>query len=380
MTPTALIGGTLLLPDRCLEGHALVVSAGKITKVCANADLPAGVVQRDIAGLTVAPGFIDLQVNGGGGVLFNDDPSLEAIKAIGAAHRNFGTTSFLPTLISDTVEKIDLALIAAEQGLAENTPGLIGIHLEGPFLSPQRHGIHNPAHFQTPDAELLDRLKAPKGGSLMMTLAPEEVPAKLLRQLSSRGVKLAAGHTAATYAQTVDALKAGVTGFTHLFNAMPPMLSRAPGPVAAALESEAWCTLIADGHHVDDAMLRLAIRAKADGRMIFVTDAMSCAGTDATSFQFDGKTIRVRDGRCEDDAGTLAGSNLTMIDAVRRGVRELDLPLHIAVNMATFQPASFLGIEAERGSLKPGSRADLVFLNGALDLVAVVQDGNLEEL
>lgn len=378
MTTTALVGGTILRPACALSDHALLLKGREIEAIVPLSDIPQAAERHDIGGLTVAPGFIDLQVNGGGGVLFNDAPTAASIARIAEAHRPFGTTSLLPTLISDTAEKMAEARAATAEAIQQATPGVIGLHLEGPFLSTKKHGIHDPHHFrQLADAS---DLAPPEGGRLMMTVAPEEVPAAVIRDLTARGIRVAAGHTNATYDQAREALLAGVTGFTHLFNAMPPMLSREPGVVAAALESDAWCTLIADGHHVDDAMLRLAIRAKIDGRMILVTDAMSCAGTDSKSFKLGDKLIRIRTGRCEDDAGTLAGSNLTMIAAVRHAVEKLRLPLHKAVSMASHQPAAFLGIENKRGTIRAGALADLIFLDTALNVVAVAQDGNLREL
>lgn len=369
----AITGARLALPRSVVADRALVISSGRIEAVADASDLDADIPALPADGMIIAPGFIDLQVNGGGGVLFNDQPTADGIEAIFAAHRTFGTTGFLPTLISTDTETMHRAIDTVIGARSPARPWLLGLHLEGPYLAAERKGIHNDRHFRAPDASFLDRLDPQRVGAIMMTLAPEIVPAGTIAALSARGIRVAAGHTAASYEATRDALTAGVTGFTHLFNAMPPMLSRAPGAVAAALESDAWCTLIADGHHVDAAMLRLVMRAKTDGRLIFVTDAMPPVGTEQKRFVLDGEIIRREpDGRLTGPDGTLAGSSLTMIEAVRFGTRALGLPLERAVAMATSEPASFLGIAEERGVLATGRRADLVFMSEDLDIHATL--------
>lgn len=375
---TAIIGAHIITPDLVLDDHALLLDGAQIAALVPTGTVPREARRIDAGGLTLTPGFIDIQVNGGGGVLFNDHPSPATIARIGAAHRPFGTTGFLPTLISDGAEAMTAARAAVADGLDQGLPGLLGLHLEGPFLSRARHGIHDPRQIRPLTATALEELAAPRRGALVVTLAPEEAGPEAIGALARAGVRVSAGHTAATYAQTRAALAAGVTGFTHLFNAMPQLASREPGPVAAALESRAWCGLIADGHHVDDAMLRLALRAKADGRVMLVTDAMAAAGTDADSFTLAGETVTIVGGRCTDAAGTLAGSNLTMIAAVRHCVRRLGQPLAEAVRMASLEPARFLGIDHLRGSLAPGRAADVVALDPGLDVAATMIGGDVE--
>lgn len=378
MTRTFLKADCLLTPDGPIDHAGLLIVGDRIEAV---GTACPGVDRRiDLGPVVLAPGFIDIQVNGGGGVLFNEDPTPETLATIGAAHKRSGTTGFLGTLISDNPEKTARALAAVRQARRDAVPGLLGVHLEGPNLSAEKKGIHNDAHFRVLEETVIDALADPSLGSRMVTLAPEKAAPGLIETLTAIGVRVAAGHTAMTYEETRDAIDEGVTGFTHLFNAMPQMLSRAPGPIAAALESEAWCTLIADGHHVHEAMLRLAIRAKRDGRMILVTDAMSSAGTDGDSFVFGDKTILVEEGRCVDEAGTLAGSHLTMIEAVRFAVHRLGAPLHEAVNMASRNPAQYLGIDHEHGALKPGARADFLVLTKELDVAHSIIGGNLTEL
>jgi N-acetylglucosamine-6-phosphate deacetylase len=377
---TALIGAELVLFDRVLSGHALLLHADVIEAVIPVGEVPASAITIDLDGLIVTPGLIDLQVNGGDGVLLNDAPTKDTIERIARAHLASGTTSLLPTLISDRPALFQSALSATQEALDAKVPGVLGLHLEGPFLAAEKKGIHNDRHFRRLGPEEAAELKPPRGGHLLLTLAPEEHDARVLQQLRDNGVVLSAGHTLADYDQAREAIKAGVSGFTHLYNAMPQMFSRDPGPVAAALESSAWCMLIADGHHVHPAMLRLAIRAKADGRIILVSDAMSLAGSDLSSFVFDGKTITEHQGRLTDEDGRLAGSALTLLEAVQYLVRTVGTPLADAVRYASLEPARFLGLEGKLGSLRPGAQADLNVLTHSLNHLATIQAGDVTTL
>jgi N-acetylglucosamine-6-phosphate deacetylase len=346
------------------EDAAVVVEGERIAAVVARADLPKTLPLRDLPdNAWLVPGFIDIQVNGGGDVLFNDAPTPETIRTIVAVHRRFGTTALLPTLISDSAEKMTAA-VAAVEALVGAAPAVLGIHLEGPFLSPEKAGVHDPRVLRLPTTRDLAMLAAPRRGVTLLTLAPEEVPADFITKLAAAGVRLCLGHSMATYAQTVAAMGEGVSGFTHLFNAMRPLSSREPGPIAAALESpHAWYGLIADGFHVAPAMLRLALRGL--GHPILVTDAMPPVGGLRASFMLNGETIVVRDGRCARADGTLAGACLDMATAVRNCVRWLDVPLTDALRFASTHPAEFLGLGDRLGKLAPGCRADMVALNGA---------------
>jgi N-acetylglucosamine-6-phosphate deacetylase len=320
--------------------------------------------QHDLQGARLVPGFIDVQVNGGGGVLFNEAPTVETIRRIGAAHRRFGTTGFLPTLISDNVQVMRAALDAVEQALAEHVPGVLGIHLEGPYLAPARKGVHDSKYFHAPGSDELALLCAPHRGVRLLTLAPERVPLASIGALAAAGVVVCAGHTAADYATTHAALTAGVRGFTHLFNAMSPFGSREPGVVGAALEDvDSWCGLIVDGHHVHPASLRVAIAAKPRGKMLLVTDAMPPVGADHPVFVLNGETITAKDGICQTAQGVLAGSALDMAGAVRNAVQMLGLPLGEAVRMASTYPADFLGLGDSHGRIAAGYQADLVVLD-----------------
>ena len=346
---------------------AVVIDGDHIIAVAPRTDLPATMPVRTLPdGLWLAPGFIDIQVNGGGDVLFNDEPTVAGIRAIAAAHRRFGTTSFLPTLISDTAEKMEDALDAVQ---ASDEPGVLGLHLEGPFLSPEKPGVHDPRHFRKPTVEDDALILAPRPGVTLVTLAPECVPDGFVRQLTQAGIRVSLGHSMATYAETRTAIAEGLTGFTHLFNAMRPLESREPGPIAAALESpDAFFGMIVDGVHVDPAMLRLALRGAA--QPMLVTDAMPPVGGRRTTFMLYGDEITVWNGRCLRSDGTLAGAALTMADAIRNCVELLGVSLEAALRFASANPARFLGLGNTLGRLTRGYRADIVaFEPGTIDVV-----------
>jgi N-acetylglucosamine-6-phosphate deacetylase len=340
---------------------AVVVDGGDIAQLVARSEVPENIPVHDVAaGAWLAPGFIDVQVNGGGDVLFNDEPTPAGIAAIAAAHRRFGTTGFLPTLISDTREKMRAARAAVDAAMRSN-PSVLGIHFEGPFLSPERPGVHDPAMLRRPDAGDLEWLTGPRDGVVLVTLAPEVLPERFIAALAQAGVTASLGHSMATYAETGAALAAGLTGFTHLFNAMRPLASREPGPIAAALECETcWFGMIVDGVHVDPAMLRLALRGRA--RPMLVTDAMPPVGGRRDTFMLAGQEIKAGGGCCTRADGALAGTALDMATAVRNSVNLLGMPLTDALRAAAAEPARFLGLAHRLGRLAPGCRADMVAL------------------
>src|SRR5436305_4123796 len=339
--------------------HAVIIDGGTIAALMPRRDVPRGVPVQDLPdGIWLAPGFIDVQVNGGGDVLFNATPTVDGIAAIVAAHRRFGTTALLPTLISDTSDKMQAAATAVEAATV-SIPGVLGIHFEGPFLSPERAGVHDPAMLRSPTQEDLAFLIAPHSGVRMVTLAPERMPAGFIRALAACGLRVSLGHSMVTYDETRAALAEGLIGFTHLFNAMRPLASREPGPIAAALETpQAWYGLIVDGVHVDPAMLRLALRGL--GQPMLVSDAMPPAGGSHSHFTFYGKNIAARDGCCVTEDGTLAGTVLDMATAVKNCVRLLGVALPDALRFASAHPAIFLGLGQTLGKLAAGYRADLV--------------------
>ncbi|HEY8615951.1 N-acetylglucosamine-6-phosphate deacetylase [Phenylobacterium sp.] len=375
----ALTGGRVLNGRGFVEGLGVVIDGGRITAVLPEAEaLGRADARYDLAGGRLVPGFVDTQVNGGGGVLFNDDVSVEAIAAIGQAHRRFGTTGFLPTLISEDLDAIDRAMRAVEQAIAAGVPGVLGVHVEGPFLSAERAGIHDKAKFRTLDDHAIRLLGSLKAGRTLVTLAPERTQSDCIGKLVASGVVVAAGHTDATYEETQAALAAGIAGFTHLFNAMSPLASRAPGAVGAALEdASSICGIIVDGRHIHPAVLRLALRCKPADRFMLVTDAMPSVGLTEKSFTLQGRTITVENGVCVGPDGTLAGSDLDMAQAVRNTVEMMGVELPDALRMASQTPAQFLGLDHELGRIAPGLRADLVLLDDAGEVVTTWIGGQL---
>jgi N-acetylglucosamine-6-phosphate deacetylase len=371
----ALAGARVFDGVRLIDDHAVVVDGARIESLVARRDLPAGIVTHAVTGL-LAPGFIDVQVNGGGGVLFNAQRTADGIATIGAAHRRYGTTGFLPTLITDTREHMAEAVAATRAAIERGVPGVLGVHLEGPFLNPERKGVHDPALMRPMD-EADIAIAASRGvGRMLVTLAPERVSTDVIERLTRAGVVVSAGHTTADYETIVAAFAAGLTGFTHLFNAMPPLAGRAPGPVGAALDNvDAWCGIIVDLHHVSAVSLRVALAAKGWQRMMLVTDAMPSVGSDKSSFDLLGRTITRRDGKLTTDDGTIAGSDLDMAAAVRNTIEHLGMPLEAALHMASRAPAEFLRLGDELGRIAPDYRANLVLLDDDLEVVETWIDG-----
>ena len=373
----ALVNGRIATGGRLLEGHAVLIEDGRITAILPDGDLRIRDARmHDLDGLLLLPGFIDTQVNGGGGVLFNDAPALDTIRRMAAAHAQFGTTGFLPTLISDDLDVIAAAIAAVSAALEDGVPGVLGIHLEGPFLSPARKGVHDEGKFRLIDDEAFTLLTSLRHGKTLVTLAPEMTTPEMIGRLTEAGVIVAAGHTNATYEDVQEACRHGLTGFTHLFNAMSPLTGRAPGVVGAALiNRDAYCGIIADGHHVHPEVLKLALRTKPHDRFMLVTDAWANIGTDLTSFRLQGATIHVQDGVCVDERGVLAGSAMDMSRAVRNAMTLLGLNLHEALAMASSAPAAFLGLGRTHGRIAEGYRADLVAADDDLTVRATWIDG-----
>ena len=365
---SALVNGRILTAAGLVSGTVVLISGSLIEALTDLEDSRCrDAVMVDLQGQLLLPGFIDVQVNGGGGVLFNDDPSLESLQAIGAAHRRFGTTGFMPTLISDDLDTIGQAIAAVQSALDSGFPGVLGIHIEGPFLNWARRGVHDPKHLRLLETGLVSLLCRLRSGRTLLTLAPEMTTTDMIAALAKAGVLISAGHSNATYAETTAAIAHGVRGFTHLFNAMARLEPRQPGIVGAALyDTGTWCGIIVDGHHVDPVMLKLALRCKRHDRFMLITDAMPPVGSSLSSFVLQGKTISVADGVCSDASGTLAGTALDMATAVRNAVSLLDLDITEAARMASEYPAEFLGLGSELGRIAPGYRANLTLLNDDL--------------
>jgi N-acetylglucosamine-6-phosphate deacetylase len=367
----ALVNGRVLRENRLVEGRCVLLADGRILDVVAPSDRRVRRAERyDLGGQLLLPGFIDSQVNGGGGVLFNDAPSVESIRAIGRAHRRFGTTGFLPTLISADLDIVARAIAAVRGAIEAGVPGVLGIHIEGPFLNVARKGVHDPAKLRELGPSALGLLTSLRGGRTLVTLAPEVTTPQIIEKLVAAGVVVSAGHTNATYAQISTALRHGLTGFTHLFNAMSQLTGREPGTVGAALDDPtSWCGIIVDGAHTDPVVLRIALRCKAHDRFMLVTDAMPSVGTNNDSFELQGRRITVSGNACLDEDGTLAGSNMDMATCVRNAISMLGLSLPEAVRMASQGPAEFLGLAHDTGRIAPGLRADLALADDALNVL-----------
>ncbi len=363
--PVALVNGRVLGDAGLLEGRAVLIEGSRIVDVVAEDEPRCRMADRhDLDGLLLLPGFLDTQVNGGGGVLFNSEPTVEAIRAIGQAHRRFGTTGFLPTLISDDLQVVARGLAAVSAAIDAEVPGVLGIHIEGPFLNVARKGVHNSAKLRGLDEGAVGLLTSLRGGRTLVTLAPEMTTPDIIAKLQAAGVVVSAGHTNATYEEIRTALQHGLRGFTHLFNAMSQLTGREPGVVGAALEDQdSWCGIIVDGRHVDPAVLRIALRCKRHDRFMLVTDAMPSVGAAEKSFTLQGRVISVTDGVLVDEDGTLAGSDTDMATTVRNAVRLLGLELPEAARMASQYPAEFLGLGSELGRIAPGYRANLVLID-----------------
>ncbi|MAZ04096.1 MAG: N-acetylglucosamine-6-phosphate deacetylase [Sneathiella sp.] len=365
----ALVNARLLQGDDWQTGQALLIDGETIKGIWPETDIPDGYQRQDLDGGYLLPGFIDVQVNGGGGVLLNDATELADLERIAQAHRTFGTTALLPTLITTSWQRMQEVAALIREARAANMPGIAGIHFEGPYLNSARKGVHNAAHIRELEDEFIALAGAGDLGSVVVTLAPEKTDPAHIERLVDAGVIVSAGHSMASYEEMTAAIDAGLSGVTHLYNAMTPMESRAPGLIGAAFNSrECYCGFINDGHHVHPATLKAAIAAKGADRMMLVTDAMATIGTNITAFRLDDQEIHLTDGWLTTVEGTLAGSALDMAAAVRNAVTLLDQPLITAIHMASSVPAAFLKQEDQRGTIAAGLAADLVLLDGNMDV------------
>jgi N-acetylglucosamine-6-phosphate deacetylase len=364
---TALVNGRMLLDGRFSTGKAIILETDRISAIVEESDVASDVEGVDLGGGLLVPGFIDTQVNGGGGVLFNDAPTLETIRTIGQAHRRYGTTGFLPTLISDDLHVIRSGIEAVERAIAEGVPGVLGIHIEGPFLNEHRKGIHDADKIRALDEEGYAVLTSMESGRTLVTVAPECTTPEMIARLVAAGVIVSAGHSNGKYAEVKAAIGAGLSGITHLFNAMSQLGAREPGVVGAALENDStWCGIIVDGQHFSSTTMKIALRCKSHDKFMLVTDAMPSVGSETKEFVLQGKRIVARNGACLDEHGRLAGSDLDMAWAVRNSIDLLDLPPQTAFAMASAAPAAFLKLEGELGAIAAGYRADLALLDERL--------------
>jgi N-acetylglucosamine-6-phosphate deacetylase len=386
MAQSAEPGRSAISADRVFDGyrwhdHAVVVMHHGLIEYVAPRDSSTFDMPTEAMppGTLLAAGFVDLQVNGGGGILLNDDPSPQAMRSIARAHRRYGTTSCLPTLISDSRAKAIAAIAAAE--LASGADGVLGLHLEGPFISSARPGIHRsdcivPAKMD--DLDWLGQLSTVR--SSMVTLAPECVPLGFVKTLAASGIRVSVGHSEASSELVLAAIDDGLSGVTHLFNAMPAMSAREPGIAGVALaDARLTAGIILDGIHVDPLVARAAFAAKGRDNIALVSDAMPTVGSAQDNFDLMGRRIHLRCGRLVSDDGTLAGAHLDMASAVRNAVTLAGLSLDDALRAASLTPARFLGLDRERGTLTPGARADIVALTPSFAVVTTWLAGERAE-
>jgi N-acetylglucosamine-6-phosphate deacetylase len=364
-----------------LDNHAVIIADRLIERICPVDELPAGIEIRDLGGAILAPGFIDLQLNGCGGVQFND--SLEAISEetldiMQHANEKSGCTSFLPTLITCSDEFMKHGINVMRSYLQKNQHKALGLHLEGPYLSPLKKGTHNPAFIRKPSAEMINYLCANADVITKLTLAPEMVDAKYIRQLTQAGILVSAGHSNATYKEARLSFTDGIRFATHLYNAMPYITGREPGLIGAIFDTpDVYTGVIVDGLHVDWANVRNAKRLKGD-KLVLVTDATAPAGADAEidQFIFAGKTIYYRDGLCVDENGTLSGSALTMIEAVQNSVEHVGIALDETLRMATLYAARAIGVDKQLGSIEAGKVANLTVFTRDYKITKTIVNGN----
>jgi N-acetylglucosamine-6-phosphate deacetylase len=371
----ALTDGLLYTGDRCLEGQAVLMDDRRIVDVVPQGSLPSDCETVSVGGARVAPGFIDLQLNGCGGVMFNDAITADTLATIHGTNLRSGTTHFLPTLITAPDEDMQAA-IALAQTYQPAHPEVLGLHLEGPYLNPKRKGIHNGAYVRPLDGAMAKTLVAAGGKTIkILTLAPEQVPAATIRDLVAAGINVSAGHTDAPYEAAIAGFEAGITLATHLFNAMSPWQSRSPGMVGAIFQhAGVRAGIIADGHHVHPTSIALAKQMMGD-RLFLVTDATPPAGAVMESFMIGGQRVFYREGRCVSAEGTLGGSALTMIEAIALCVQQAGIPLDEALRMATLYPAQAISVDHDLGRIAPGYQASLTILGADLSVQGVVEQG-----
>ena len=352
--------------ERFYTDHAVLIDGNHISGLIPGVDVPVDAKQISLEGGILAPGFIDVQVNGGGGALLNHKPTVDVVRTIANAHRRFGTTGLLPTVITDSPEVIATAIAAVRQARADGMTEILGIHVEGPFLDPLRKGAHDEHFIRAITQTDVDMLAKADCGVMMLTVAPNRVSPEVIAALVAKDVRVSLGHSDATCVEVRAALAAGATSFTHLYNAMSQMTGRDPGMVGAALsDAKSFIGVIADGHHVHDTMLKIALTATPAHRFMLISDAMPPAAGGPDTFTLQTRTVTRRHGRLQLDDGTLAGSNLTMDEAVRYCVERLDVPLGTALQMASRNPANFLA-RSDLGYIKKGAIANLVHLNDQL--------------
>ncbi|WP_182019095.1 N-acetylglucosamine-6-phosphate deacetylase [Vibrio diabolicus] len=362
-----------------LTDHAVIIENDLIQSIVPAAELPQGIEVKDLEGANLSPGFIDLQLNGCGGVMLNDAITPETMQIMHEANLKSGCTSFLPTLITSSDEDMRTAISAAREYHNQYQNQSLGLHLEGPYLNVAKKGIHNVDFIRPSDESMIDLICANADIIAKVTLAPEQNDPEHIARLKAAGIVVSIGHTNATYAEARKGFEAGITFATHLFNAMTPMVGREPGVVGAIYDTpDVYAGIIADGFHVDYANIRIAHKIKGD-KLVLVTDATAPAGANIDHFIFVGKKVYYRDGKCVDENGTLGGSALTMIEAVQNSVEHAGIALDEALRMATLYPATAIGVEDRLGRVRKGMVANLTIFDRDFKVKATVVNGQYEQ-
>ncbi|MFV0575600.1 MAG: N-acetylglucosamine-6-phosphate deacetylase [Vibrio sp.] len=376
----ALINAKIYTGHEVLRQHAVVINADKIHAVVKAEELPKGIETIDLQGANLSPGFIDLQLNGCGGVMFNDEVTPKTMQIMHEANLKSGCTSFLPTLITSSDESMKQALDAARTYMQQHQNQVLGLHLEGPYLNIQKKGIHQSDFIRQSDDDMIQTICENHDVVAKVTLAPEQNSPEHIHRLKEAGIVVSIGHTNATYAEAREGFAHGITFATHLFNAMTSMVGREPGVVGAIYDTpEVYAGVIADGFHVDYANIRIAHKIKGD-KLVLVTDATAPAGADMDHFIFVGKKVYYRDGKCVDENGTLGGSALTMIEAVQNSVEHVGIALDEALRMATLYPARAIGVEDKLGEIKTGKIANITVFDRDFNVKATVVNGRYEHI
>ncbi|MGR5427636.1 N-acetylglucosamine-6-phosphate deacetylase [Vibrio harveyi] len=362
-----------------LTDHAVIIDNDQIQSVVPVTQLPEGIEVKDLDGANLSPGFIDLQLNGCGGVMLNDEITPETVQIMHEANLKSGCTSFLPTLITSSDEDMRAAITAAREYHNKYQNQSLGLHLEGPYLNVAKKGIHSVDFIRPSDDGMIDLICANADIIAKVTLAPEQNDPEHIARLKAAGIVVSIGHTNATYAEARQGFDAGITFATHLFNAMTPMVGREPGVVGAIYDTpEVYAGIIADGFHVDYANIRIAHKIKGE-KLVLVTDATAPAGANIDHFIFVGKKVYYRDGKCVDENGTLGGSALTMIEAVQNSVEHAGIALEEALRMATLYPATAIGVEERLGRVRKGMVANLTIFDRDFNVKATVVNGQYEQ-
>ncbi|MCK4731504.1 MAG: N-acetylglucosamine-6-phosphate deacetylase [Methanophagales archaeon] len=375
----ALVNCDIYTGKVVIYDKAIIIEGDIVKDIVEISKIPKELEAIDLKGLSIAPGFIDAQVNGGGGCLFNENPTEECISAIYEAHKRFGTTSFLPTIFTVPNEKMLQAIDVVKSCIENHKYGVVGLHMEGPYINEKKAGVHDKRFIQQISDEGLAIFTKNEGVIKLWTLAPELVEESHVKELKKRNILVSAGHTNATYEQTVQSFKWGVSSATHLFNAMTQFGSREPGVIGAVFDTDnIWAGIIADGIHVHFASVRVAKKIKQE-KLILVTDAMPPVGKPSTTFKIGNLEVSYSNGMCVTKDGTLAGSALDMATAVRNCIQKIGIPKDEALRMASTYPAEFLGIQDKLGKIQIGYLADMVILNNQIAVKGIIKNGKYEK-